>query len=26
MNTRQGMQILIDYFNPIEISMQEVTR
>ena len=26
MKTRQGMQVLIDYFNPIEISMQEIKR
>lgn len=26
MNAKQGMQVLIDYFNPIEISMQEVKR
>ncbi len=26
MNTRKGMQVLIDYFNPIEVSMQEVKR
>ena len=26
MNTRKGMDVLIDYFNPIEVSMQEVSR
>lgn len=26
MDSKKGMQVLIDYFNPIEISMQEVNR
>lgn len=26
MDTRGGMQVLIDYFSPIEISMQELNR
>jgi len=26
MNSRGGMQVLIDFFEPIEISMQEVAR
>lgn len=26
MDTRKGMDVLIDYFNPIEVSMQEVSR
>jgi S-adenosylmethionine decarboxylase len=26
LDTRKGMDVLIDYFNPIEVSMQEVSR
>ena len=26
LNARKGMDVLIDYFNPIEISMQEISR
>jgi S-adenosylmethionine decarboxylase proenzyme len=26
MNTRKGMDVLINHFNPIEVSMQEVSR
>lgn len=26
MNPREGMQVLIDYFDPIEVSMQELLR
>jgi S-adenosylmethionine decarboxylase proenzyme len=26
LDSRKGMQVLIDYFNPIEISMQEIPR
>lgn len=26
MDSRSGMQVLIDYFNPIEVSMQEIKR
>ena len=26
MNTRKGMDVLIEYFKPIEVSMQEVSR
>ena len=26
MNSREGMQVLVDYFKPVEISMQEINR
>jgi S-adenosylmethionine decarboxylase len=26
MNSMEGMQVLIDHFNPIEVSIQEITR
>jgi S-adenosylmethionine decarboxylase len=26
MNSKGGMQVLIDYFNPLEVSMQEIKR
>jgi len=26
LNTRRGMDVLVNYFNPIEISMQEIRR
>jgi S-adenosylmethionine decarboxylase len=26
MDSKKGMQVLIDYFNPLEVSMQEVKR
>jgi S-adenosylmethionine decarboxylase proenzyme len=26
MNSREGMQVFIDHFNPIEVSIQEVNR
>jgi S-adenosylmethionine decarboxylase len=26
MDSKKGMQVLIDYFNPVEVNMQEVKR